>query len=147
MDEKEQIGTREQKNESRRESRRKKGKLIFGSLFFLVVVLILFAIFHQYRIRLDLNSKEAVISKELDKEKAENAALQKELENENAPEFIEKIAREKLNMVRPTEIVFNDVNTSGKRMEKNIENTNKNINESEEITTDNAEDNASEEEE
>ena len=36
--------------------------------------------------------------------------LQNEADNQDSPEVIEKIAREKLNMVKPNEIVFVDDN-------------------------------------
>lgn len=39
-------------------------------------------------------------------------SLEKELENLNDPEYLEKIARERLGMVRPNERVFVDVNKS-----------------------------------
>ncbi|MBO5364889.1 MAG: septum formation initiator family protein, partial [Clostridia bacterium] len=38
--------------------------------------------------------------------------LEKELENLNDPEYLEKIAREKLGLVRPNERVFVDANQS-----------------------------------
>lgn len=91
-------------------SSKKRANLIYGLSMSLLVVIFSITILHQYRIKLDLDAKYASLQAEITKENSTKESLQKLQENQDSPEFVEKIAREKLNMVKPNEIVFIDQN-------------------------------------
>ena len=55
------------------------------------------------------------INAEIEEEKRRNAELDKIIENADSDEFIEKIAREKLGMIKSNEIVFVDVSGNKNR--------------------------------
>lgn len=54
----------------------------------------------------ELKANEAVLKEELNKLTEEKETLTKELENSKSLESIEKIAREKLKMVKPNEVIY-----------------------------------------
>lgn len=96
-----------------------KANLVYSIIMIIITLIFVAALFHQYSIRQNLINAQIDMEISLTKASAEGAALKKELESQNSPEFIEKIAREKLNMVRPNEIVFIDENTpEGKQLLK-----------------------------
>ncbi len=86
-----------------------KHKNIIYFLCILTMILIfVFSLLLKYREKLDLDAKEALIEEELQKQKNTQKALKDEMNNGDDPKYIEKMARERLNMVKPNEIVFND---------------------------------------
>ena len=100
-------------------SKHKKANIIYSVIMTVMTLIFVAALFHQYSIRQDLISAQIDMEISLTKANAEGAALKKEYDNQSSPEFIEKVAREKLNMVRPNEIVFIDENTpEGKQLLK-----------------------------
>lgn len=68
------------------------------------------SLFAQYQIKLDLNAQEKDVRAQLSQQEKTKKRLTDESNNQDSPEFVEKIAREKLNMVKPNEIVFVDEN-------------------------------------
>jgi len=82
---------------------------IFGLILILVIIYFLFTFMHQ---QTKLNSYNKDISyyttqiEELEKEKEDLLATQK---NVNSEEYIEKVAREKLDMYLPNETVYIDI--------------------------------------
>lgn len=85
-------------------------KLIFRITMAVLITILCVAIANQYFIGLDLKAQEAQLLAAISKEEAIGNSLKSRQENQDSPEFIEKIAREKLNMVKPNEIVFIDKN-------------------------------------
>lgn len=81
---------------------------IFAYLFFLIC----FATYvnHYYKILNDYNKQINQLSNEIELEKKNNAKLIEQIEYKNSNEYIEKIAREKLGMIKNNEIIFIDVN-------------------------------------
>ncbi len=111
----------EQAENTKKSKKSKKRSNIVFTIFMICVCSILgFAILKQYQLKLDLDSREAILQEELKKQQNTKEALENEMKNKNSPELIERIAREKLNMVKPNEIVFNDTN-SGKRQISNTD--------------------------
>lgn len=55
---------------------------------------------------LELNKEKKAYEEQIEKRKMEIDSLKKQLEEVQSPAYIEKIAREKLKMVRPDEIIF-----------------------------------------
>lgn len=100
----------------------KKSNLLYAVIMVTISLIFTVALFHQYSIRQNLISTQIDMEIQLTKANAEGAALKKQFDNQTTPEFVEKAAREKLNMVKPNEIVFIDENTpEGKQLLKSTE--------------------------
>lgn len=103
---------------------KKKGSKI--NLLWALVMIIMICIFaaalcYQYIVHLQLNTAKQEIEVQIAEAKAESAALTKQYENQDSPEFIEKVAREKLNMVYPSELVYINANSEeGKKLLNSI---------------------------
>ncbi|MDO5804600.1 MAG: FtsB family cell division protein [Lachnospirales bacterium] len=75
-----------------------------------ITVVFVISLFAQYQVKLDLNAQERDVKAQLSQQEKVKKRLTNEADNQDSPEVIEKIAREKLNMVKPNEIVFVDDN-------------------------------------
>jgi Septum formation initiator len=64
----------------------------------------------QERIIRDKSSQITSVNQKIEDEKSKNTELNKQKEQVNSPEYIEKIARDQLGMVKPDEKVFVDIN-------------------------------------
>lgn len=82
--------------------------LIYKIGMLVMIVIFSISIIHQYLIGLGLKDQETQLMAEISKEEAIGNSLKNAQDNQDSPEYIEKIAREKLNMVKPNEIVFID---------------------------------------
>lgn len=95
-------------------------------IFWAIVMIITICIFvvalcYQYLVHLQLDTAKQEIEVQIAEAKAESAALTKQYENQDSPEFIEKVAREKLNMVYPSELVYINSNSEeGKKLLNSI---------------------------
>lgn len=88
---------------------RKKLKLIHVFLSFLFIyVAVVF--FNQSKMLNELEAKKQQNISEVDKLKVEIEDLTHQVDNSNTLEFIERIAREDLGMVKPREIIYIDKN-------------------------------------
>ncbi|MGN1318156.1 MAG: septum formation initiator family protein [Lachnospirales bacterium] len=104
------------KNKSeKKENKKSPAKLIYRISMSVMILIFVIAIFHQYLISLDLKKQEVALLAEISREEAVGLNLKNQKDNQDSPEFIEKIAREKLNMVGPKEIVFVDKNKKSKK--------------------------------
>lgn len=84
--------------------------LIYGASMAFITIAASVSLFAQYQIKLDLNAQEKDVRAQLSQQEKTKKRLTDESNNQDSPEFVEKIAREKLNMVKPNEIVFVDEN-------------------------------------
>ena len=57
-----------------------------------------------------LDAKISALQEDINRQKEEGEALEKQIKFRDSDEFVEKIARERLNLVKPNEIVFVDKN-------------------------------------
>jgi cell division protein FtsL len=64
----------------------------------------------QEQIIRDKQSQLTSINQKIEDEKSKNAELKKQKDQVNSNEYVEKVAREKLGMVKPDERIFVDVN-------------------------------------
>lgn len=89
-------------------------KFKFTGVYFFVtifaVLLASFYLFKQYSLLKSHQNQVLELNKEIENQKKINKELQNEKEYKNSDENIEKIAREKLGMVRSNEIIFYDTN-------------------------------------
>lgn len=91
--------------------RRRRRKLKLGRLFILFIILYIgFILFNQKKLMDELNSKKEKMELEIQTLQAEIDELNEEIENSDSLEFVEKIAREELGMVKPREIMYIDRN-------------------------------------
>ncbi len=95
-------------------SKKNTANIIYRISMAVMSVIFVIAIVHQYFISIDLKKQEAELLAEISREEAVGKALKNQQDNQDSPEFIEKIAREKLNMVKPNEIVYVDKNKNTK---------------------------------
>lgn len=91
--------------------RRRKKKLMLGrTLIILLILYVGFILLNQRKLMNELNSKKEKIQLEIETLKAEIDALNEEIENSHSLQFVEKVAREELGMVKPREIIYIDKN-------------------------------------
>lgn len=88
----------------------KYSNLIYTVVMSIVFVFFMLIMYHQYRVHILLNMQISNINEQITEQQAINDALNKEMDFKDTPEFVERIAREKLGMVKPNEIVFVDEN-------------------------------------
>lgn len=95
---------------SRKPKKRKKGlRLIHMVLVFMFIyVVVIFN--HQRLLMKDLNYKKAMKQEEMDLLQQQIDELNEEIQKSGTLEFIEKVAREELGMVKPREIIYIDKN-------------------------------------
>ena len=90
------------------EKKRTKTNMAYSVCMAFITVVFVISLFAQYQ--LDLNAQEKDVKIQLSQQEKIKKRLTNEADNQDSPEVIEKIAREKLNMVKPNEIVFVDDN-------------------------------------
>jgi len=90
-------------------NKRKKSK-IYLLVTLCAMVYFTYLMIGQERIIRDKSNQIAIVNQKIDDEKSKNAELKKQKDQVNSPEYIEKVAREQLGMVKPDEKVFVDVN-------------------------------------
>lgn len=110
---------KERKN-AKKASGQKKPIIHKGNVWKIAVTLIViaFAIYFVYtivsqQVTINQKSKEIeTLQSKVDAAEEESKRLEQEIESLNDPEYLERIAREKLGLVRPNERVFIDSNKS-----------------------------------
>lgn len=105
-------------------TKKKKGSkinILWALMMIITICIFAAALCYQYFLHLQLDAAKQEIEVQIAEAKAESAALTKQYENQDSPEFIEKIAREKLNMVYPSELVYINANSEeGKKLLNSI---------------------------
>lgn len=82
-------------------------------IILLLAINIVYTLTMQYIIIRKSRVQETEIKAQIEEAKKENDRLREELEKIQSDEYLEKLAREKLGLVKPGEIPFVDVNSSG----------------------------------
>lgn len=92
-----------------RKRKRRRRKLRLIHIVILSLFLYLSLIFNnQRKLENQLESKKNNIQLEVDKLQREIEGLNEEIENSDSLQFVEKIARDELGMVKPREIIYID---------------------------------------
>lgn len=104
-------------------AKKSKGKILYIVTMAVLIVIFTVAIFQQYIIHIDLNKEKSQVLTEISKEEAIGNSLKNQKENMYDAENIEKLARERLNMVKPNEIVFIDKNSQNSAKNENTTKT------------------------
>ena len=101
--------------------KRSKFHIFWAILMIITICIFVVALCYQYLVHLQLDTAKQEIEVQIAEAKAESAALTKQYENQDSPEFVEKVAREKLNMVYPSELVYINSNSEeGKKLLNSI---------------------------
>lgn len=91
--------------------KKKKRRLKLGRLLVIGLVIYLSAIFiHQNTLINNLEDKKQKTEMEIKELEFDVSELKKEIENSDSLEFVEKVARDDLGMVKPREIIYIDKN-------------------------------------
>ena len=80
--------------------------MIMGGLLFLGVSII----YMQYSYTIQLNKENENILSQIDDQNKLTEKIKNEKDYQNSDEYVEKIAREQLSLVKPDEILFFDLN-------------------------------------
>lgn len=92
------------KKKKRKKKKFSKLKIILlGILIYIMAIMI-----NQNRMMSDLESKKALLTNDIHILENEIEDMNDELDNSDSLEFVEKVAREKLGMVKPREIIVID---------------------------------------
>lgn len=79
---------------------------IFGILLVIVFLFAVYKFYENYRDMRELKDKIMELEGNIANAREEKGKLEEELENVNNPEYIEKIAREELGLVKPGELLI-----------------------------------------
>ena len=105
--------------------RKRKFNILWAFVMIITICIFAVALCYQYVAHLQLDTAKQEIDVQIAEAKAESAALTKQYENQDSPEFVEKVAREKLNMVYPSELVYINSNSEeGKKLLNSIRRAN-----------------------
>ncbi|NLV87935.1 MAG: septum formation initiator family protein [Tissierellia bacterium] len=91
--------------------RRRKKKLKLGRILIILFMLYIgFTLLNQSKLMNELKGKKEKIELEIQTLQVEIDSLNEEIENSDSLQFVEKIARDELGMVKPREIIYIDKN-------------------------------------
>lgn len=94
------------------ENKKKSSK--FNKLYFVTMAFVILSfssyLLYKYDNLMEYNEKIQQLNEEINKANKKNEELKYQTEYKNSNEYIEKIAREKLGMVKNNEIIFYDNN-------------------------------------
>ena len=80
--------------------------LIMGAIFAVGISIL----YIQYGYTLELNKQNDAVLLNIEEEKKNAEKISKQEEYRNSDEYVEEIARERLSLVKPNEILFVDIN-------------------------------------
>ena len=86
----------------------KKNKIIRNIIIFIVLIYVIFTLINQQKILNQYSESTQELAQSVEEEKQNRDELSKKKEDVNSLEFIEEMAREKLDMYHPNEKVFID---------------------------------------
>ncbi len=100
---------------SKPKKRRNYSKLIIKIVLVLSVFHVLFTFYDQYKEMKYLKDREKTLLEDINKVENDIQSLKNQIENSNTDEYIEKIAREQLKMVKEDELIFIDSSPRAER--------------------------------
>lgn len=86
----------------------KKNKIVRNIIIFIVLIYVIFTLINQQKILNQYSESTQELAQSVEEEKQNRDELSKKKEDVNSLEFIEEMAREKLDMYHPNEKVFID---------------------------------------
>lgn len=97
-----------------RKKRRKKGFRLKHFIIILIMFWLGKTLISQSIMMKELNARKKQQQEEITKLEEEIKELESEIENKDSLEFVEKVAREELRLVKPREIIYIDINKQNK---------------------------------
>ncbi len=107
------IGKRMVMLMSDKKTRKRKGIRIIHVLLILLVIYVGFVMNHQRKLMSNLQERRASVESEITSLERDINILNDEIGKSGTLEFIEKIARDDLGMVKPREIIYIDKSNKG----------------------------------
>ena len=103
-----------------KKQKKKKGfRLIHLAIIFVLIYVTV--VFNRQRIMMnDLNDQKFNAESEIIQLEEEIKSLRKEMENSDSLEFVERVARDELGMIKPREIIYIDVNNPRNTLLENL---------------------------
>jgi cell division protein FtsL len=98
---------------SGKRAKKRKGIRIFHVLVIILVVYVGFVMNHQRKLMNDLQERRASVQTQIGSLEREIQMLNEEIGRSGTLEFIEKVARDDLGMVKPREIIYIDKSLEG----------------------------------
>ncbi|MFR2787951.1 MAG: FtsB family cell division protein [Clostridia bacterium] len=86
----------------------KKNKIIRNIIIFIILIYVIFTLINQQKILNQYSESTQELAQSVEEEKQNRDELTKKKEDVNSLQFIEEMAREKLDMYHPNEKVFID---------------------------------------
>lgn len=86
----------------------KKNKIVRNIIIFIILIYVIFTLINQQKILNQYSESTQELAQSVEEEKQNRDELSKKKEDVNSLEFIEEMAREKLDMYHPNEKVFID---------------------------------------
>lgn len=86
----------------------KKNKIIRNIIIFIILIYVIYTLLNQQKILNQYSESTQELAQSVEEEKQNRDELSKKKEDVNSLEFIEEMAREKLDMYHPNEKVFID---------------------------------------
>lgn len=100
-------------NNNKKETKDKKSSK-YNKIYFITMICVFcvfsVAIFVQYQNKVELENQKNQVLEEIEKENKTTEELKKQSEYKDSDEYIEKIAREQLGLVKHNEVLFIDQN-------------------------------------
>ncbi|QZY54730.1 FtsB family cell division protein [Crassaminicella profunda] len=96
-------------DKNRKNKTKKKNRFFYMVLLMIGLYVSWIVIKQQIELK-ELRNQEQTLNKKILELKKEEARLEEEKNLGNDPQFIEKVARERLKMVKPNEIIYIDIN-------------------------------------
>ncbi len=95
-----------------KKAKKNKGNLIFAAVIAVCIIVFAIPMYAEAEKRMELEEEISSLAEQSAEAAKYNSELKDRIKYSNQDEYIEKIAREKLNMVKPDEILFIDKNKS-----------------------------------
>lgn len=104
--------SRKKRNEELNE-KKKSHNLLYVFAMSVLITAGVSVLYMQYEYTIELNNRNAVVLSDIEKQKKLTEKINNQEEYYNSDEYIEKVAREQLSLVKPNEILFVDLNSWG----------------------------------
>ncbi len=104
------ISSRNTRTKTIKRRKKQKGLRLIHIVLLILGIYVILAITHQRSLMKDLQAKKAINQEKIETLQKEVDELNEAIEESGTLEFIEKVARDELGMVKPREIIYIDRN-------------------------------------
>lgn len=105
------MANKNKKNKTNENSvKNRKNNILFAFVISIILIFMVCVLYAQAQEKLELDNQIQAINEEINKAEDTTKRLQEQMDYQDSDEFVEELARERLNLVMPNEIVFVDKN-------------------------------------